>query len=248
MAASKAKINRYLKIEKSNIYTNKEAVINIDLSEYKHIDEEYGESIGIEEVDNVYKIPGFFTLEFPEENDSIDFFFPYTVYIHKTDDVSETKNNIRIVFEEGDLVAHGLFKDTEANISLLSSLFENGAKYLGNKPDKLINSIWQQLLPTTNVSIHHLEIIISQLYADYDKTKKMMVPLRLTNIPYNKKYIMNMKESSHNLNQGLGFTYGYSKDALRTSVSQKKNKEKSFFENVIGSDYDALIKTSQKES
>ncbi len=248
MGANKAKINKYLKIEKSSVYAKTLAVINLDLTEYKNVDPEYAESVGIEEIDNVYKIPGFFTLEFPEKNDSIDFFFPYSIYLHKTSETEESKDRIRIEFDEGELIFHGTFKDTDANISLISSIFENGSKYLGNNPDKLISSLWQQLENITNVSIQHLEVLISQLYGDYDKSKKMTIPLRLTGKTYNKKYIMNMKTSSHELNQGIGFTYGYSKDALRTSVSQKKKKERSFFENVMGSDYDALVKASQKST
>ncbi len=211
------------------------------------MDEEYAEKLGIEEVDNVYKVPGFFTLEFPEANDQIEFFFPYMIYLIKADDTEETKNQITINFEEGDLVFYGNFKNTDANIMILSSMFRNGAKYLGNKPDKLISSLWQQLKMISNVSIQHLEILVSQLYADYDKSRKMIVPLRLTGKEYSKKYIMDMKESSQRLNNSLGFTYGYSKDAIRTAVSKKKAGKNAFFEDVMGSNYDELIKWSEKD-
>ena len=242
---SKAKMKKYLEVEKSHVFTKIPARIVIDLSEHRNIDDEYGENIGIEQVDNVYKMPGFFTLEFPEVNDSIDFFFPYTIYLNKTEDTIESKEKIEINFQEEDLVFYGNFKDSDTNISLLSSTFENGSKYLGNKPDKLLSSLWQQLQKVNNVNIQHLEIIVSQLYSDYDKTSKMLVPLRLTGKAYNKKYITNMKESSHNLGNAIGFTYGYSKDALRASVSKKKTGGNSFFEDILGSNYDALIEKSK---
>ncbi len=244
---SKAKIKKYLRVEGNKVYARVSSKITLNLDEYKLIDEEYGDKVGIEEVDNVYKVPGFFSLEIPDENDAIDFFFPYMVYLNKTDDTESNKKTITIEFEENDLVFYGAFKETSANISLLSGMFNNGSKYLGDKPDKLISSLWQQLVMINNVSIHHLEILVSQLYADYDKSKKMVVPLRLTNHAYSKKYILNLKESAHELNNALGFAYGYSKDALRTSVSQKKKGENSFFEDIMGSNYDALESRAIKE-
>ena len=88
MAGSKTKIRKYLKVEKNRVITRVPARIVLDLSEYKEINEEYAEKVGIVEIDNVYKVPGFFALEFPEENDSIDFFFPYTVYLNKTENTT----------------------------------------------------------------------------------------------------------------------------------------------------------------
>jgi len=247
MAGAKTKIRKYLKVESNHVYTKIPARIALDLSEYKDLNEQYAEKLGIEEIDNVFKVPGFFTLEFPEENDSVDFFFPYNVYLNKTSDTRVTPNIVEINFSPDDMVMYGNFKDSDTDISILSSLFQNGAKYLGSKPDKLLQAIWQQLLPSANVPLHHLEIIVSQLYGMYDKSKKRVVPLRLTNEPYNKKYIMNIKQSAHALNSLLGFTYGHSKEALRASVSRKKKKKNSFFEDIMGANYDALVERSKKE-
>ncbi len=244
---SRRKINKYLKTEGNKVYAKVPAKMVLDLSEYKEIDEDYGEKVGIEEIDNVFKIPGFFSLEFPEENDTLEFFFPYMIYLNKTANTTITKDKLEIEFVEGDLLFYGAYKETSANISLLSSMFNNGSKYLGNKPDKLIAGLWQQLELVSNVSIHHLEILVSQLYADYSRERKRVVPLRLTGKPYSKKYIINLKESAHNLNNALGFTYGYSKDSLRTSVSKKKRGKNSFFEDIIGSNYTALEARSKKE-
>ncbi len=245
---SKAKINKYLRVEGNKVYAKVPCKIALDLTEYKEVDEDYGEKVGVEEVDNVFKIPGFFAIEFPDENDTLEFFFPYMIYLNKTEDTTFSKDTLAIEFDEEELIFYGAFKETAANISLLSSMFQNGSKYLGNKPDKLISSLWQQLEMVSNVHIHHLEILVSQLYADYDKSKKMVVPLRLTGKEYSKKYILNLKDSAHNLNNALGFAYGYSRDALRTSVSQKKKKKNSFFEDVIGSNYDDLIERSKRET
>ncbi len=240
------KIKKYLTVEKSQILSKVPASITLDLSEYKNIDEEYGEKLGLEDIDNVIKVPGFFTIEFPDDNDKIDFFFPYDIYLNKSEDTELDKDQIKINFKPEELIVYGNFKNTDANISILSSMFQNGAKYLGNKPDMLISSLWQQLKKINNVSIHHIEILVSQLYGTYDKSRKQTVPLRLTGLKYDKKYILNLKQSSHELNNVLGFMYGHSNDSLRTSVSKKKSKENSFFEDVAGSHYDKMVDWSKK--
>jgi hypothetical protein len=58
---------------------------------------------------------------------------------------------------------------------------------------------------------------------------------------------MNIKESAHNFNPILGFSYGYSKDALRTSVSKKKRQNNSFYENIISGNYDDMEKEKENE-
>ncbi len=230
---SKIKLKKYLDTQRHHVYAKTETKIKLDLTEYRDIDSDYGEDVGIEDIETVYKIPGFFTLEFPKENDSLDFFFPYSVYLNKADVQIENTKMIEIDFQPGELIFYANYKDSDTNIRVLKSLFENGAKYLGNKPDKLLTAIWQQMLSSQNVPWHHLEIIISQLYGVYDKRAKEYIPLRLTNEVYSKKYIMNIKESAHNLNPLLGFSYGYSKDALRTAVSKKKKQKNSFYEDII---------------
>lgn len=241
MQATKSKIRKYLTVEQHKMFTNIPARIVLKLDEYKDITETYGEDVGIAEIDNVFEIPGFFTLEFPEEGDSIDFFFPYNVYLQKTSKVKRDKDILVIDFKPEDLVFYANFQEEDTNIYILKSLFENGVKYLGDKPDKLISAIWQQLMPA-NTPWHHLELLVSQLYGTYDKQTKEILPLRLTNNTYSKKHIMNLKDSAHNLNQTMPIMYGYSKDALRSMVTKKKRGENSFFENIVSGDYDALTK------
>ncbi len=247
---SKVKIKKYLDVQKSRVYTKESARIIINLMEYRDPEETYAEKIGIgedEDVSSVMEIPGFFTIEFPESNDTLNFFFPYSMFLVKPDDFKKEKDILTFDYKPGDLVYYGNFKNTEANVPALSSLFQNGSKYLGNKPDMLISSLWQQLLKVNNVSIHHLEVLVSQLYVDYNKNTKKLIPLRLTGKDYNKKYIRNLKESSHELSNIAGFMYGYSNDALRTSVSKKKFGENSFFEDVAGSHYDKLEQWTLKD-
>jgi len=244
--AAKIKINKYLNLTKNTIGTKIPARIVLDLEEYKEINEMYGEEVGIHELDDVLSLPGFFTLEFPEEGDSIDFFLPYTVYIHKTEKTTKSKDLLTINFEADDIIFYANFKEEETNIRVLKSLFENGVKYLGDSPDKLISALWQQLMPNNNTPWFHLELIVSQLYGTYDKQSKLMKPLRLTGLPYSKKYIMNLKESAHNLNQSMPILYGYSKDALRSMVQTKKRGKNSFFENVVSGDYDEITKEQRK--
>jgi hypothetical protein len=241
------KINKYLKIENNKVYAKTKLRITLNPEEYKTLDEDGEYQTDIEEIDTVFNIPGFFTLEAIEDNDSIQFFFPYEVFINKTDDTEISKDLISIPFEEGDLVFYATFSEEGTDMRVIKSLFENGVKYLGNYPDKLIYETWQQLNKAITVPLHHIEIIFSQLYGAYSKKYKRVVPLRLTGLPYSKKYIMNIKESVQQMNNSLGFAYGYSNDALRTAVSQKTKKENSFFEDIIAGDYDSMIKKTKRD-
>jgi len=243
MTTSK-KIREYLKVEKHKVFAKTNVTIKIELEEYKNLGENYGEEVGIAEIDNVLEIPGFFTMEFTQEGDSIDFFFPYSIYLNKGTVIQENKDIIELQFQPEEMIFYSAIKNNETDIRVLKSLFENGVKYLGNKPDKLLTAIWLQVLKNTNIPWWHLEVLVSQLYGGYDKKTKEMVPLRLLNVPYNKKYILNLKESSHKLNQTMPFLYGYSKDAIREMVSKKKRGENSFFENILSGDYDKLTKSS----
>jgi len=236
------KIKKYLNVEKHKVYAKTAARVVLKLEEYKDINENYGEEIGIAEIENVLEIPGFFTIEFPDEGDSIDFFFPYNVYLQKTSSYEKTKDEIIISFKKEDLIFYANTREDETDIRILKSLFENGVKYLGDKPDKLLSAIWQQMLPNSNVPFWHLEVIVSQLYGTYDPKTKEILPLRLLDIPYSKKYILNLKQSVHDMNQTLPIMYGYSKDALRSMVQKKKRGENSFFENIVSGNYDEMTK------
>jgi len=237
---NKKKIKEYLDVNQAKVFSKTSARIVLQLDEYENITANYGEEVGISEIDDVLEIPGFFTIEFPDVGDSIDFFFPYNIYLHKTNDYTKDREKIQINFKKDELIFYANIKEGNTNIKVLKSLFENGVKYLGNKPDKLISAMWQQLLSTANVPWWHLEVIVSQLYGNYDKESKSILPLRLLNLPYSKKYIMNLKESAHDMNPTLPILYGYSKDAVRTMISKKRRGENSFFENIVSGNYDKM--------
>ena len=245
----KEKFNKYLELKNNTIYTKVKAKVTLDLSEYKNINEEMdldeNDSQGIAEVaQGVYEIPGFFTLEFPEEMDSIQFYFPYPVYLIESvenNDSSENtnkkgKNELSFEFSVGSPVFYAKFKKETTDIRILDKMFENGIKYLSNDLGILTNAIWKQLKPSGNVPYHHIETILTQLYIVYEDNQ--WKPVRLSkNQEYKKEYAVNTKKSSHNLNKTLGFLYGYSNDALLTSITNNeistKKKDTSFIETLI---------------
>lgn len=247
-ASAKKKINKYLTIDEdgSTVITKVNCTIEINLEEYKNISEDYGEAVGVEELNSVFKIPGFFRIYFNDDMDTLDFFFPYSVYLNKTEDNKVNSKLIKIEYEPGDTVFYAKYKEMNTNIKVLDSLFENGAKYLASKPEQLVMSIWNQLLPTSNIPMHHIELMVSQLYGSYDKTTGEFKPTRLTDDKYSKENMMNTKVATQNTYNSLGFLYGYTNDALRTSMVKKKNKENSFFEDLIGGNYDKMIEDSKK--
>jgi hypothetical protein len=237
MALKKEKFEKYLRIENNKVYTKVKARVSLDLTEYKDIEDESGEEIGIEEVSqDVYEIPGYFLLEFPDESDSIQFYFPYPVYLISTENVEEKSDRLTIEYEENDVVFYAQFKKEQTDIRLLDKMFENGIKYLSNDLGILTNSIWKQLSATINMPYHHIETILSQLYIKYEDNQ--WKPVRLTkDQEYKKEYAVNTKKSTHNLNNTLGFLYGYSNDALLSSISNNqisdKEKKSSSLEKLI---------------
>jgi hypothetical protein len=237
MALDKKKFDKYLKIENGIVYTKVPAKINLNLSEYKDIDEELNmeDDEEIAEVsNNIYEVPGFFTLEFPDNMDSIQFYFPYNVYLFIPDESSQTSKEINLVYGEEEAVFYAKYKKEETNIKILDRLFENGVKYLSNRMDLLIYNIWKQINSTLNVPWHQIESMITQLYAVKENGK--WIPSRLSkNQEYCKECALNTKQSAHKLNDLLGFFYGYSNDALMAAVTKpESNKEtNSVIENII---------------
>jgi len=253
----KSKFEKYLYIKDNVVYTKKPAQIIFDLTEYKNISEEFDSDEGIEEVSTgVYEIPGYFELLFPNDNDSIKFFFPYNVYLIETEDNIITSTRMEINYEEDSPVFYAKFKKEETNIKILDKLFENGIKYLSNDLNLLVNSIWKQILPTMNLPYHNIETLLTNLFIKYENNQYK--PVRLTRSQeYKKEYAVNTKKSAHLLNDTLGFLYGYSNDALLTNVINNQNNKiysknggnsssMSSIESLITGDYFNPVEKSDK--
>ena len=252
MALKKEKFDKYLEFKNDIVYVKTKAKIVFDLTEYKNINEEFdleekGSGVGLEQVgNNTYEVPGFFTLEFPDEADSIQFYFPYNVYIFITDDSEESSKEIVLNFEEGDAVFYAKYRKEETDIRILNKLFENGIKYLSNRMDLLIYNIWKQIASTLNIPWQHIEMIVTQLFAV--KENGHYIPVRLSKDQfYCKENAINTKQSSHLFHDLIGFFYGYSNDAIMASVSnpnknpmygeQNKDNSTSFIEKAIKGEY-----------
>jgi hypothetical protein len=245
MALKKEKFNKYLYIQDNIVYTKVPAKIFLDLNEYKNINEDVELAFnkdqlnaGIEEIGNVYEIPGFFTLEFPEENDSIQFYFPYDIFIFQTENSEITSKLIEINYDSDSPVFYAKFKKEATDIRILDKLFENGVKYLSNNIPFLVLNIWKQFKSTMNLPLHNIELILSQLYGV--KVNGRWVPVRLTpEQKYCKECALNTKQSAHYFNKTLGFLYGYSNDALLTAITNPSvlDKESSYLEKMIEGEF-----------
>ena len=248
MSLSKEKFNKYLYIKNNVVYTKRPAKIYLDLSEYKNINEEFdisdesGSDSDIEEAETsssqtLLEVPGFFTLEFPEDGDSIQFYFPYNVFLFETEETNSSSTEITINYSEDEAVFQAKFKKVETDVKVLDKLFENGIKYLSNNPGFLIYNIWKQVAATMNVPWHHFEVIVSQLYGVQENG--VWIPVRLSkDQKYCKQCALSTKQAAHLLTDDLGFLYGYSNDAILTSITKKKqlNKNDSFMEKLIKGD------------
>ena len=246
MALKKEKFNKYLYIKDNIVYTKVPAKIYLDLTEYKNISEDIETTFnnenynaGIEEVGNTYEIPGFFILQFPEDNDSIQFYFPYNIFIFQTDNSDVTSKYIEINYEAESPVFYAKFKKEATDIKILDKLFENGVKYLSDNIPFLVLNIWKQFKPTMNLPLHNIEVILSQLFAQ--KINGKWVPTRLTpDQRYCKDCAINTKQSAHYFNKTLGFLYGYSNDALVTAITNPSNLDNnsSYLEKMIEGNFE----------
>lgn len=239
------KIKKYCKVEKHSIYANTDIIITIDTDEFKIDDEEM---IDISESDDVddelvgsILIPGMITLIIPEYNDEVQLYFPFNINLITPDNQEKNKNIITYYYSQGDMICFAHTKSNATDIMILDKLFENRVKYLTGQMDKQVIAIYDQLLSTVNVKMHHIETILTLLYGE--DTEDGFIPVRNTSTQkYSKANAMNTKDSAHKFNAAIGFGYGYTKDAIVNNITRSYETEKTDLEKIIGGNYHELGK------
>jgi len=228
---------RFLDISKNEVKTTVSATVHLLTEEYRNISD--NDMLSDEDFDSFtdgissFKIPGTFEINFPEEGESAKIFLSYPVNLIKNAGVEVNSKEIIINYEPGDVIFNAYIKENETNISILDSLFENRVKYLrGHVPEQLF-AIWEQLSSTVNYSSHHLQLILSLIYAK--KVGKENILIRHTpDQNYTKDTAINTRQSSHAFNMGgQAFTYGYSNEALITSAVKNRSERYKQDENDI---------------
>jgi len=241
--SDKQKIKEYLKIEKNHIYAEYDLIIRIDEDEMKMseelIDTDSSSSSSGEELQSSVNIPGMLQLEVPEKNDSLELYFPFDINLMIPTSSEKDKNIQTYYFEKGDLICFATTKNNATNIMVLDKLFENRVKYLRGDLPKHIVAIYDQLVTTKNISMHHIETILTVLYGEYNS--EGFSPTRLTSTQnYSKNKALTTKDSAHKLNSGVGFNYGYTKDVVADNISRKYTTDKTDLEKVIAGNFDQL--------
>lgn len=236
------KIRKYTRVEKHAIYANCEIRIIIDTDELKVSEEELidvSEEESDEELSGSMSIPGMINLEMLDEQDELQLYFPFNVNLIIPDTVEKNKNLISHYYHKGDMILFAQTKSNNTDITVLDKLFENRVKYLAGEMDKQVVAIYDQLLATTNVKMHHIETILTQLYGEY--TAEGFEPVRLLpSQKYSKSNAINTKDSSHKFNAGSGFGYGYTKDAIIDNITRTYDPPKTDLEKIIGGHFDEL--------
>jgi len=240
--SNQQKVDKYLRIEKNHIYSKYDLIIRIDSDEIK-ISEEELVDIGeeTEQLQGSINIPGMLNIEIPSENDEIQLYFPFNINFIIPENV-EKEDSVKIYqFDKDDLICFANTKSNATDIMILDKLFENRIKYLRGDLPKHVTAIYDQLVNTKNIQMHHIETILTVLYGEYTETG--FTPTRLTpNAKYSKKNAINTKESAHKLNSGVGFNYGYTKDVIADNISRKYETSKTDLEKVIAGNFDELGK------
>jgi len=217
------KINKYLKVSANEIYAKVYTVIHLNINDYKTLKDDFIESesdspddeesleapdfLKDQDISKIITIPGTFKIDFPDDNDSIDLYFPYSINILKNRIQKETSSELILEFEKGELISFGYTKKTETDIQLLSSIMENSIKFLKGKIDRQVYAAWNQIHQGKPFSLHHLEVLLSQQYIAYDEESQQYKPIRLLDKEYSAQYAVNSKESTHKLGEFSSFTY-----------------------------------------
>lgn len=237
------KIKKYLTIEKHAIYAKVDIIINIDTDELRAQEEELIDIAEdeTEELIGSISIPGMINIEVPDENDEVQLYFPFNINLIVSEVHEKVKNITTYFYAAGEMICQASTKSNATDIMILDKLFENRVKYLAGEMDKQVVAIYDQLLSTANIKMHHIEIILTQLYGE--ETEEGFTPVRLTkNAKYSKANAINTKDSAHKFNAALGFGYGYTKDAITDNITRTYETEKTDLEKIIGGNYNELGK------
>ena len=156
-ANTRNKLNRLLDIQPQVILAKEDCEIILNPDDYSFNER-------IEDNYEVLNIPGTFEINFPKLNDSITIYLPYNINLIKPRDNVMSTSVIKFEYKKGEEILFGKIKKIETDIMILNKLFENRVKYLNNNITKQLESIWNQILPTNNMRMFHLELILSQTY------------------------------------------------------------------------------------
>jgi len=234
-------LTKHLKVEKNHIYAKEDCLIRIADEDFKKMDEEMVDvsdkteiSDNEEELQSSISIPCSFTIEC--ENTLLEIYLPFNVNL-MVHDKDRAKQVTTYYYKKDDLIFCAFTKTSDTNISRVASLFNNSVKYLSGNVDKQLLEIHNQMVKTSNTSMHHLEVLLSQLYID--DTGDHPIPLRLTNKDYSKEYAVNAKTSAHKLlSDAHAFDFGYTNDAISHGISSDSSYNlKSDIDRIISGEF-----------
>jgi len=239
------KVEKYLDVKKNHVYAKTSITIAIDPEELKANDEELldvadsSDESGQEDLQGSIAIPGMLNIQATDYNDEVQLYFPFEINLIVPDTNEKTKGIIYHYYEKGDLIMFAITKSSATDIQVLDSLFENRVRYLRDDAEKHLVTIYDQLLSTSNIKMVHIQLIMSQLYGEYDASGEFK-PVRLGSGIYSSDTALSTKESAHRLNSIVGYNYGYSKDNIVHSISRKYEPSKTDLEKVVGGHFDDL--------
>ena len=202
-------------IREHEIVAKKPLYILIDASEHKEL---------IDTGDS-YQLIGTFKICDKQTEQCTITPFIFEVQVPKIGDVLIDKKLIRIEFEEGDVVIKAEYKVLESDLNAIRSILENRIKYFKYDITQQLTVLEQLFSGIIGaVPLTYFEIILSELYRCPDDISK---PVRLCGSDYKTAKPVDIKKAIHingTLERAIG--YGYSKEAISTSISSTHTKKK----------------------
>lgn len=236
------KIEKYLKVEEHRILAKTDIVIHLDSEELKADDEELVDvsDNSSEELVGSIRIPGILNME-ADGKDEIQLYFKFDINFVIPSNFEKNGSITTYYFSEDDLICFESTKSNATDIMIIDTLFENRVKYLRGELDKQVIAIYDQMLNTRNIQMHHIEVNLTTLYGT--ESKEGFIPVRLTpDQNYTKSNALSTKQSAHKFNAGAGFGYGYTKDVVNENITRTYSTKKTDLEKVISGEFDELGK------
>ena len=156
-------VNSLFKIEKDKITAKKPLKIILD-------NHDYDERTLIDNGE-YYQLPGIFDIIYGEEPniERINLPFSFKVKLYKPENTENDGSLIVMNYDSGEMIIQQKSYVKEIDPTVISKLFEGGAKYI-NDPIILTNTLNQQV---PNVDFVHLETIIQNMFRDKSDNTKL---------------------------------------------------------------------------
>jgi len=209
-------LHQYFDIQEDKIIAKYKSVVTINKEDY--IDDnliDNGDSLSIASVD----------IEVNDKLFTID--LGYNINLQKTEHYKEDKNEITIIYDPDDVIITGEYKDTATSVAHLKRLLNGGIKHIKGISHLLL-ALHNELSKNGPAPIHHLELMLHNLFVEFDDKHKMWIPVRLGDKKYTPDHRIDLITAIHRLTGAEAEIAGYQNKVVMQQINTKKPTESDY--------------------